>query len=70
MKCALKRHNENVHLGMRYKCVKYDFMSTTKGSLNNHFKSKHEGIKSSCERCSHQAYDARCVTLDFLPKAV
>ena len=45
----LKRHVESKHEGVRYPCMKCDYVTTRKNYLEAHIESIHEGVSYSCE---------------------
>ena len=40
---------------MKYPCGKCEYQATTKGSVDRHRKSVHEGIRYPCRQCEYQA---------------
>ena len=40
---------------MKYPCGQCEYQATTKGSLDKHRRSVHEGIKYPCGQCEYQA---------------
>ena len=40
---------------MKYPCGQCEYQATTKGNLDQHRRSVHEGIKYPCGQCEYQA---------------
>ena len=53
----LTKHNNAVHLGIKFPCDQCDYKATTPGSLRTHKRSLHEGQKVPCTQCEHKAFD-------------
>ena len=35
-------------------CIEYDFTTSTKGELNEHYKAVHGGTRFKCDKCSYE----------------
>ena len=60
----LKRHNENVHEGIRYKCDICGVLTRKKSMLKYHIETVHEGIKKhKCKLCKKKFQDKQSLRL-------
>jgi hypothetical protein len=54
-KLNLKRHNLNIHYGVKFNCHQCDKIFSLKDSLIRHIKSIHNGVRYPCDLCNYKA---------------
>ena len=42
---TIRRHRENVHMGVRYPCHQCEYQASVQENLRKHILSKHEGVR-------------------------
>jgi hypothetical protein len=54
-KLNLKRHNLNIHYGVKFNCQQCEKIFSLKDSLIRHIKSIHNGVRYPCNLCNYKA---------------
>ena len=53
--CLVETLVESKHAGVRYPCMKCDYVTSWENHLKAHIESIHEGASYSCDQCNHMA---------------